>query len=116
MDITSDCVEDGYGGGRGPLDNMRALEHYLPDHQNQSKGRTGHSRSVYIWTERSKSKTAYFVCSGLHLFGNNVMKGKALLRWLRNFGIFNLFVSGLKAFVLCLTRHRSMLNITLYSF
>lgn len=36
--LNQDCVDDGYGGGRGPLDNMRTLEHYLPDHQNQSKG------------------------------------------------------------------------------
>ena len=40
VNTASDCVgDDGYGGGRGPLDNMRALEHYLPDHHSQSKGR-----------------------------------------------------------------------------
>ena len=29
--FNSDGMEDMYVGGRGPLDNMRSLEQYLPD-------------------------------------------------------------------------------------
>ena len=29
--LQQDCMEDVYGGGRGPLDTMRSLEHYLPE-------------------------------------------------------------------------------------
>ena len=28
-------MDDVYGGGRGPLDTMRSLEHYLPEHGGQ---------------------------------------------------------------------------------
>ena len=73
---TSDCVDDGYGGGRGPLDNMRALEHYLPDQHNQRGGYSEGKGELLVNTGGTLLNVSISQYSGLSIFGNNVMKGK----------------------------------------
>ena len=59
--MTQDCMEDMYGGGpRGPLDTMRQLEHYLPDHGGQRPedmvGPDG-SSSAFFGSSRSSPRS-----------------------------------------------------------
>ena len=72
-------MDDGYGGGRGPLDNMRALEHYLPDQHGQRGGYSEGKGEIYTvieYTGGTLLNVSISQYSGMPIFGNNVMKGK----------------------------------------
>ena len=58
-------MEDMYVGGRGPLDNMRSLEQYLPDpggHRGQG------AYSFYIFTENVQTDQKFVMVSSRVMF------------------------------------------------